>query len=74
MLLLGEGEAEHLVAETAAVLEYVRSSAPRADTSAVLMPGEPEQQARLARRDGVPIDDSSDVSVRYPPFDRPLLP
>ncbi|MEM7340195.1 MAG: malate/lactate/ureidoglycolate dehydrogenase [Actinomycetota bacterium] len=45
-----------LVAETEAFLDYVKASRPRSGTEEVLTPGEPEERARAARANGVPVD------------------
>ncbi len=45
-----------LVTEAQAYLDYVQSSAPREGFEEVLLPGDPENRAREARRDGIPVD------------------
>lgn len=42
--------------EANAFIEWVKSAQLREDADAILMPGEPEQQSRIARADAVPID------------------
>ncbi len=53
------GGAEHLLAETEATLAWLRSGRPRAGVEEVLMPGEPEERARLARAESIAVDDAT---------------
>lgn len=52
----GVGSAEQLMAETEASLAWYRSGTTRVGTDEILMPGEPEQRARIARADSIPVD------------------
>lgn len=53
----GTSNAEHLLAETEASLAWYRSGTTRVDTDEILMPGDPEARARIARADSIPVDD-----------------
>lgn len=48
-----------LASEASDFLDYVRASAPREGFDEVLVPGQPEERAALARSSGVPIDDTT---------------
>ncbi len=58
------GSAEHLLAETEATLAWLRSGHPRVGIDEVLMPGDPEQRARLARAESIPVDDATLEQLR----------
>lgn len=50
--------------EAAAFLDYLRASGPREGFTEVLVPGEPELRARLARATDVPVDDGTLAELR----------
>ncbi|MEZ5379300.1 MAG: malate/lactate/ureidoglycolate dehydrogenase [Acidimicrobiales bacterium] len=58
------GGAEHLLAETEATVEWLRSGRTRVGVDEVLMPGEPEQRARIARAERIPVDDETWAQVQ----------
>ncbi len=53
------GGADGLATEFDAYLDWVRASPVREGFDEVLMPGEPEQRARLARAEGIEVDDTT---------------
>lgn len=54
-----------LASEAGAFLDYCRASALREGFDEVVLPGEPEQRARLARADAVPVDDGTLAELRW---------
>lgn len=48
-----------LAAEAQAFIDYVQSSELREGFAEVLMPGDPENRARVARAQGIPVDDNT---------------
>ena len=53
------GTAAQLATEVAGFLDYVRASALREGFDELLLPGEPERRARLARAAGIEVDDTT---------------
>ncbi|MCP5029753.1 MAG: malate/lactate/ureidoglycolate dehydrogenase [Actinomycetia bacterium] len=53
------GAADGLATEFDAYLDWVRASPVREGFDEVLMPGEPEQRSRIARAEGVEVDDTT---------------
>ncbi|MGI9613567.1 MAG: malate/lactate/ureidoglycolate dehydrogenase [Acidimicrobiales bacterium] len=53
------GTADGFAAEAAAYLDWVRASPVRDGFAEVLTPGQPEERARLARAEGVDVDDTT---------------
>ena len=58
------GAGNDLAAEAAAYLGYVQASPPRQGFDEVLLPGEPERRARIARAGGVEVDDTTMGELR----------
>lgn len=53
------GAGEGFAAEAEAYLDYVQSSELREGFDEVLLPGDPENRARAARAEGIPVDDAT---------------
>ena len=53
-----------LLDETTAFLDYVRTARLRTGFDEILLPGEPEQRAREARAELVPVDDGTLAELR----------
>lgn len=58
------GSYDGFVAEASAYLDYVRSSDLREGFEEVLMPGDPEKRSRIARAEGIPVDDATLALLR----------
>ena len=58
------GVGESFRAEVAAYSEHIRSSRLREGSDAVLMPGQPEVAARLARAEGIEVDPTTVAELR----------
>ena len=58
------GAGDGFAAEAEAYLEYVQGSALREGFDEILLPGDPENRARQARADGIPIDDATITLLR----------
>jgi hydroxycarboxylate dehydrogenase B len=53
-----------LASEASNFLDFVRTSAPREGFAEVLIPGEPEVRSASARRDAIPVDDTTFAQLR----------